>query len=95
MIPARPLAEVMLVEGRTCLWPGCPTFVKGTWCDLHGKRVARGWEPGCETAWERVMAAFARLLDADTEDDEKYRRLEHAAKREMMIYRQARRRSGR
>ena len=56
-------------------------------CATHRKRIQRGTQlrlPVPEafvSPWERCMAAFIELLDADSEDDEAYRVAQSKAER--------------
>lgn len=74
-----------------CQWPGCEERARsngprGGWCDKHRLRVARGWEPGCETAWEWVVASFAKLLEADSEDDRAFDQATQRAQRAAEVW---------
>jgi alkylated DNA nucleotide flippase Atl1 len=66
-----------------CIYPGCcePAKEKGTMCYMHDKRRARGQpmdSPRREqlTPWARVVEAAIELADADSDDDDEFRRLE-------------------
>ena len=90
MIAALTLAEIVVTRSTDCKWPGCPLEEKAHgYCDKHRQRVQRGWEPGCETAWERLVAASLALSDA--ESDKAYDLAAERLKRAAEVYRRARR----
>jgi len=89
MIAGLRLGDVMDHQDRTCSWPECSADREANgFCRKHGLRVKRGAEPGCETAWDRLVVAALALACAETdlEFDSAALRLDKAAR----LYRRTR-----
>ena len=71
MMTAIPLGEFIKPDHQhVCRWPGCddPVRERGL-CDIHRRKVERGYEVGCENQWERLVMAALRFADAETEHE--------------------------